>query len=653
MTAAAMAVRPRAGIRLSKTRQLLLLLATAAVVYVLSQLLFPDAFTRPYDPDAGLFAWLNSVRDWVENNSTGPFFVYVIDPIRVSLNWLVAFVTGWLTTIGWTGVIAIAAALGLVFVTWRTAIAVTAAFLLIGLLGLWNDTMITLGQVIVAVVVALAIGVPVGIVAGKSDRFQAFVTPILDFMQIMPTFAYLLPLTLFFRIGNATAVVATLIYAMPPAIRLTSLGIRGVARETVEAAESLGSTSGQALRKVQLPMARTTLGLAVNQTIMMALSMVVITAFVGAGGLGDDIIKGLKTLDVGASFDAGLAIVLLAMILDRLSASASQVSDRRHTGRLPFNQRYMRQLMAAGLVIAVAGVALGMTQKWAHTFPSTWHVSFAAPINALVGWISHNMVFLTEGLKDFVSAYILDPIQQVLVTSPWWLVLYVAAGLALIITGRRAASWVAGATLGILALQVWQPSMETLAQVLVAVAMTMGIGVVMGTWAARSPRVSSILRPINDAAQTMPSFVYLLPALALFGSTRFTAILAAFIYAVPAVIRLTEDGVRGVSPTAIEAADSSGSTSLQVIRKVQLPMARRSLLAATNQGVVLVLAMVVVGGLVGGGGLGYQVVAGFSQRNNFGSGMAAALAIVLLGVILDRITQGAGARREVKRVEEG
>jgi glycine betaine/proline transport system permease protein len=355
---------------------------------------------------------------------------------------------------------------------------------------------------------------------------------------------------------------------------------------------------------------------------------------------------------VGASFDAGLAIVLLAMILDRLSASASQVSDRRHTGKLPFGKRYARQLMVVGAVIMAVGIAIGLTQKWARTFPSTWHISFATPINNAVKWIVHNFAFFTDGIKNVVSAWLLDPIQNLLTTSPWWLVLIVVAGLALIITGRRAAIWVAIATLGVLLLQVWQPSMETLTQVLVAVAITMLIGVVMGTWAARNSRVSAILRPVNDAAQTMPSFVYLLPALALFQPTRFTAVIAAFIYAIPAVIRLTEDGVRGVSATSIEAAESAGSTAFQVIRKVQLPMARRSLLAAANQGTVLVLAMVVIGGLVGGGGVGVQVVYGFYQRSSFGSGMAASLAIVLLGIMLDRITQGAGARREVKRVDD-
>jgi len=181
--------------------------------------------------------------------------------------------------------------------------------------------------------------------------------------------------------------------------------------------------------------------------------------------------------------------------------------------------------------------------------------------------------------------------------------------------------------------------------VLVATVLTLAIGLVLGVVTARSDRFSTVLRPFLDAAQTMPAFVYLIPAVALFGPTRFTAIVAAMIYAVPPVIRLVEAGIRLVPVTVTEAATAAGSTSMQLLWKVQLPMARQALLVATNQGIVLVLAMVVVGGLVGAGALGYDVVAGFARRDFFGEGLAAGIAIVLLGVMLDRITQGAGKRQ--------
>ncbi|MEV6495253.1 ABC transporter permease subunit, partial [Actinoplanes sp. NPDC051633] len=161
-------------------------------------------------------------------------------------------------------------------------------------------------------------------------------------------------------------------------------------------------------------------------------------------------------------------------------------------------------------------------------------------------------------------------------------------------------------------------------------------------------RFAGALRPLLDAAQTMPSFVYLLPAVAFFGASRFTAIVAAVIYAVPPVVRLVERGLRDVPATVVEAARSAGSTPQQLLWKVQLPMARGGLMLATNQGIVMVLAMVVVGGLVGAGALGYDVVAGFAQREDFGKGLAAGFAIVLLGIALDRLTHGFSQRKEVR-----
>ncbi len=347
---------------------------------------------------------------------------------------------------------------------------------------------------------------------------------------------------------------------------------------------------------------------------------------------------------------AGVAIVLLATILDRLTASASGSGRSRRAIQTAIDATRRRRILLASLGIAVGGIVVGVVLGAGTAFPSTWRVSFTQPIDDATRWVEINLNPITDGIKNVVSAVLLDTLQTVLTTAPFWLVIAVAAAIAMMVSGRRAAVTVAVALGLIVLLQVWQHAMETLTMVIVAVALTMVVGITLGVWAARSRLVSAILRPINDAAQTLPSFVYLVPAVALFGATRFTAILAAVIYAAPAVIRLVEDGVRGVSPTAIEAATAAGASGLQTILKVQLPMARRSLLVAVNQGVVLVLAMVVIGGLVGAQALGFDVVAGFSQHSFFGRGMAAAIGIVLLGVMLDRITQGAGARRPIRGV---
>ncbi len=642
MTAASISIPWPGAPRVSRGWQLAILFAAAGVLY----LVFRGQWLLPFNNDNPVFRSLNDVRDWFEaNRDSGPIFVYFFDPIRYGIGSLVDVFTLVLQGASWIGITAVAGALGLVFVSWRTALLMVGLFLTFGILGLWTATILTLALTLAAVALSLAMGIPLGILAGRSDRFMRLVSPVLDVMQIMPTFAYLAPLALIFRIGPATAVIATMIYSIPPAIRITALGIRGVPSETVEAAESLGSTSLQILRKVQLPMARRTIGLAVNQTIMMALSMIVITALIAAPGLGQKIIRAVTLQDAGAGFDAGVAIVLLAMVLDRLTASASQVADRRHLGLGTASPVRHRGVVGGAAAVAIAAAALGQLLPIGRKFPTDWAFSFQAPVNTGTAWIEKNLYPVTDALKNATTSLFLNPLQAVLTSAPWWLVLAAVAGIAFVVSGRRAASVVIACLLAIAGLQLWEHSMETLALVLVAVSLTMVIGIALGVGGARSDRFSRVLRPINDAAQTMPSFVYLLPALALFGTTRFTAILAAVIYGIPAVIRLVEDGIRGVPPTVIEAATAAGSSRLQMIWKVQLPVARRSLLVAANQGVVLVLAMVVIGGLVGAGALGYDVVAGFAQGPDFGKGMAAAICIVLLGVLLDRVTQGAGGRR--------
>lgn len=625
--------------RVPRRALFVLALAVAGILY----LAFKGEWTLPHDPQAAIFLRFNEIRDWVAANKSGNIvLVLLVGVVRIAVGAVVDGTAALLHGLGWMGVTAIAALIGFLANGRRLALFGLTGALSLGVLGFWEPAMDTLALTFAAVVLSLLIGLPLGIFAGRSARFGRLISPVLDVMQIMPTYAYLAPMVLFFSIGSASAAIATLIYAMPAAIRITALGIRAVPAGTIEAAESLGATRGQVLRRVQLPLAARALGLAVNQTLMLAVSMVVLTAIIAAPGLGVEIIRAIERVNVGAAFDAGLAIVVLAIALDRLSEHVSLRLDPR--GRASGARQVSRRIVLVALAMTFAITVLGRVLPFGAAFPTGIVVSFEDPVNAVMAWARINLFGFTDALKEGVTAVVLNPLESVLVTAPWWLVVGTVFGLATISSGVRSAAIAAACLVGLAAIGLWEHGMETLASVLVATLITLAFGLALGILSAQSERASAAFRPLLDAAQTLPAFVYLIPAVALFASSRFTAIVAAVIFAVPPVIRLIEAGIRAVPPTTIEAARSSGATSLQLLLKVQLPMARPAMLLAANQGIVMVLGMVVIGGLVGAGALGYDVVAGFAQRFLFGSGLAAGIALVLLGVTLDRITQGAGSR---------
>jgi glycine betaine/proline transport system permease protein len=205
------------------------------------------------------------------------------------------------------------------FVGKKTTVFTIVTFLLIGYLGLWEETMITLAMVISSVFFCAIVGIPLGIMSGRSDRFELFLRPALDAMQTIPPFVYLVPVVMLFSIGTVSGILATIVFALPPIVRLTSLGIRQVHPELIEAALAFGATPWQVLRKVQFPLALPSIMAGLNQTLMMALSMVVIAALIGAGGLGNPVVQGLNTLEIGLATIGGLSIVLLAMVLDRIT----------------------------------------------------------------------------------------------------------------------------------------------------------------------------------------------------------------------------------------------------------------------------------------------------------------------------------------------
>ncbi|MEU2880298.1 ABC transporter permease subunit [Streptomyces sp. NPDC007070] len=619
--------------------KLLLLALAAAVLAPWAAARWPGA-TWPHALTVDLTKPLASAGDWViDNRDSHPLFLYFFGYISNAVVLSVRAVYLTLLAAGWTGVTVFGA-----LVAWRAAgvrlaAGTAAALLACGALGMWVPTMQTLALMVVAVLASVVLGTLLGLAAGLSDRLERALRPVLDTMQVLPAFAYLLPVVLVFGIGVPAAVLATVVYAAPPMARLTSLGLRSADPGVMEAVESLGATFRQRLLTARLPLARKEIMLGVNQTIMMALSMAVIASMIGAGGLGDRVYQALASVDVGAALAAGIPIVLLAVVLDRVTAA---VGERLGEGSEATPQRTAARWSVLAVVTAAA-VLIGRLTG-ALTWPGGWVADIAAPVNTAKDWMVDHLysgVPVVGGTADWAAhftTWVLDPIRDGLQWLPWWGLLLVVAAVSWLIGTWRTALTATLAMAAIGVLGVWKPSLDSLSQVLAAVAVTLVIGLGAAVAAARSARCERVLRPVLDVCQTMPQFVYLIPVVALFGVGRAPAAAAAVIYALPAVIRIVSQGLGQVDPGALEAARSLGATGAQQLWQVQLPLARRALLLAVNQCVVLVLAVVVVGGLVGGGALGYDVVFGLAQ-GDLATGLVAGAAIVCLGLMLDRVTQ--------------
>jgi len=574
------------------------------------------------------------------------------------MNSLVDYLQGLISTpkppspipvIGWLGVVAIATWIGYALANWKIALLVCASFLSFGAFGFWEDSMDLLIVTMVSVALAVLIGLPLAVLIGLNPTAARIVTVVLDLLQTMPTFVYLMLVFILFGIGVPTAIVCTLIYALPPIVRISGFGIRDVDAGIIEATDSVGQTMWQRLVKVQVPMARTTIILGLNQTILAALSMAIIASYVNGPGLGKPVLAALTQNNFGNGLVPGLLIVLMGIMLDRTTTAASERSEivARGGGEDPRTRR----LVLGGLLVPVA-VAVWYSRYAidAAVFPElSWGTDLADLANR---WMDATVTALdgpAGAFKDLVSNWLLNPLQNLLAESPWWLSFVALALLGLVIGGLRALPSTLFCLTGLYLLDLWHDSMIVLNMTLVATLLVMVLALVFGVWMARSKRADFMIRPVLDAGQSIPAFVYLIPVLALFESTRFTAIVAGIVYAAPAAIKLVADGIRGVSPGAIEAGRSTGSTTWQEIVKVQLPMAKGSLVLATNQGLLYVLAMVVIGGLVGAGALGYDVIYGLAHQEASGKGIAAGLSIVLLGVMVDRVTRAAADRMGATR----
>lgn len=628
MAATASVVRGAFADRLQRSPVAVAALVVLVALAVASgfQVAFPDAWELPLaDRVDQADHW------WRLNRGTHPLFTGVFRPLAFGVAFGLAELQGQLALFGWPGVLLVVGTVAVVVAGWRVAAVAVAALVAIGLLGQWSDAMTTFAQIGVAVVASVAVGVPVGVLAGRVPAVEHVVRPVLDAMQTVPAYVYLLPLVLLFGVGNPPAIIATMIYALPPAVRLTALGIRRVPAESLEVGAAVGTTGGQLLRTVQLPLALPSIRIGINQTIMMALSMVVIGSLIGATGLGLEVLRGLQTLDIGRALDAGLAIVLIAVVLDRITYAAGARGHRVLTGG---------RAVAVIVGALVVGRLLGTT-RLAADVPFAGSLSVATLANELSRWSRTTLFPFTSAFSDTVIIYGLNPLRALLLAIPWWLLVGVVVVLAWRIVGQGLALFTVAAFVTVGAIGMWADAMNTFSQVAVATVLSIVLAVPIGVLAGQSDPFDRLLRPVLDGMQTLPAFVYLVPVVALFNIGRVPGIIASVIYALPPAVRMTNAGIRQVPEETVEAARSQGATRWQLLRTVQLPLAKPTILMGVNQTTMMVLAGIIIAGLIGAGGLGIEAVRGLT-RGEIGRGVEAGLAIVLLGIVLDRITQSLG-----------
>lgn len=544
--------------------------------------------------------------------------------------------------IPWIVIATTAAVAGYALSGWGLAALAGGTFTWIAVMGQWKWAMETLSVIVVAAPLSVMLGMALGILAWRSRLAERILSPILNIAQSLPHFAYMIPVVVFIGVGPKAGAIVTVIFSVPPMIRLTLLGLRSVSPEIVESGKMSGASRLQLMTRVRLPAARTQLLIGVNQVIMQSLAMVVLASFIGMPGLGQKLLQLLQALKIGLSVEIGITIVLLAILLDRMS-KAWAVKQPEHVVGTSWLARH--RILAIWLALTGLGFTLAWISPYFVQVERNQALSLAAPLDAMVGWLIEVIDPAADALRAFLIGWVLIPLRSAFLWLPSTAVLLAIAGLGWRHGGWRSALICLGFVLPIAMSGWWDRAMITVYTVVFSVFLALLIGVPLGLIGAANDARARRFLLACDTVQTFPSFIYLIPVIMLFGVNDVAVVAAVIVVAAVPIVRYTIEGLRGVPPEIVEAAQMSGASPTQLLLHVKAPLAVPTLRVGANQSVMFALFMVIIAAFIGTQDLGQEMQRALSSTD-VGKGLVLGLAVAFIGLLADHLLKSPERRPE-------
>ena len=522
------------------------------------------------------------------------------------------------------------------------AIFAAITMIFISAFGQWKPSMQTLSFVLVAAPISFALGLGFGVWAYRSKRVENILNPLLNVAQTMPHYSYLVPIMVLFGIGDHAGAIATIIFATPPMVRLTLLGLRKVSPEVIEAGKMSGCTDYQLLSEVLIPTARRDILIGVNQVIMQCLAMAVIASFIGAKGLGWNLLLALNQLRIGLALEAGVCITLIAVLLDKLSLAWANKQKNYFENPKDFEKNKYLYIFGGvvfvGYIFSFIGTFL-FKEGFNYFFivPHNKGISTEAFWNAGVDWVLANFFDTLKIFNTWLIVDVLIPMKNSFLRMPIIASFVLFMGAGYIIGGIRSALVVGSFTLFIALTEWWDRALITMYMATFGVIVSGILGITIGTLSAQNKTSSRIAIGVCDTLQTFPSFVYLIPVIMLFGVTDTSVLIAVVVYATIPATRYTIEGLRSVPSALHDAGSMSGVTRLQRWLKIELPLAFPHMMLGINQTVVFALFMVIIGAMIGTTDLGQYILKALSDRQGTGNGLMLGLCVAFIGLAVDNL----------------